>query len=93
MAQQSALAETTPAVFIGDMPEAFAYAVITYEGEIDVQWFPDRESLHRALAAVYTSGSRWQWRQSWEHVFVFEPDEPIRLYMVVEDEDGDGGVA
>ena len=93
VAQQSALAQTTPAVFIGDLPGAFAYAVTPHDGDIDVQGFPDRESLHRALAADYTSGSKWQWPQSWDRVFVFEQDKPVKFYMVIEDEDGDGGVA
>lgn len=89
VAQQSALAETTPAVFIGDLPGAYAYAIIPHYGEIDVLGFPDRESLHRALAAAFTHKGKWKWPQSWDRVFIFGPDEPPRCFVQIEDEDDD----
>lgn len=93
VAQQSALAQTTRAVFIGDLPGAYAYAVIPHDGEIAMQGFSDRESLHRALADAFTHKGKWKWPQSWDRVFLFGPDEPPRCYIKIEDEDGDEGVA
>ena len=93
VAQQSALAQTTAAVFIGDLPDAFAYAVIPHDGEISVQGFPNQESLRRALAEAFTHKGRWKWPQSWDLVFVFGSDQPVRCYMEVEYDSGDEGVA
>lgn len=93
MAQQSALAQTTAAIFIGDLPGVYAYAVILHDGEVDVQGFPNQESLRRALAEAFTYKGKWKWPQSWDRVYVFGPDQPIRCYMEIEYDGSDEGVA
>lgn len=94
VAQQSALADAVRAVVIGDPSMPCGFAVLA-EGEITVESFPDAESMHRALAAIYTRRGRWQYPLSWEAVLFFGPDEPLRLYLEpeVDDELDEGGVA
>lgn len=89
MAQDSALSAATRAAVIGDLPGAFAYAIIPYDGEITVESFPDAESMRRALAALYIRGSKWQYPLSWASVLIIEPERPGRYYMVLELTDAD----
>lgn len=84
VAQHSALGKATRAVVIGGLPEAFGYAALQFDGDVDVQFFSDWKSMTRSLAVAFTQGGRWQWPLSWEAVYFFKPDEHLRLYMVIE---------
>lgn len=89
VAQQSALAQAVRAAVINPA-QAYGYAILA-NGEIDVQTFPDGESLRRALAAIFTAGSSWGYPLSWESVLFFEPEKPLRLHLVIElDDDVEG---
>jgi hypothetical protein len=85
VAQQSALAEAVRAAVINPS-QSYGYAVLA-NGEIDVQTFPDAESMRRALAAIFTAGSNWGYPLGWESVLFFEPEKPLWLHLVVELDD------
>lgn len=86
VAQQSALAAAERAAVLADPSRSYGYAVLS-GGELEVRVFPDGESLHRAMAALFTRNGKWQYPLSWEGVLFFEPEEPLRLHMVIELDD------
>jgi hypothetical protein len=90
VAQSSAMAQTTDALVMGPLVGQYGYATLSADG-IDVCVFPDRESLRRGLARVYTRTDRWGFPASWQNVLVFAPDDPPRLRMVIEEDDAEGG--
>jgi len=91
VAQQSALAAAVRATVIADSSHRYGYAVLS-GGEVTVEAFEDAESMRRALAAVFTNRDRWAYPLSWEAVLFFEPEEPLRLHLVIElDDDLDDG--
>jgi hypothetical protein len=74
------------AAVLADPSCRYGYAVLS-GGETEVHVFPDGESLRRAMAAIYARNGKWQYPLSWEGVLFFEPEEPLRLYMVIELDD------
>jgi len=67
----------------------YGFAVFAQD-EWAAEFFDDRVTRDRALARVFTSRDRWGYPLSWENVFVFEPDEPIRFFVTIETDDEDG---
>ena len=86
VARQAAMADAVRAAVIADPSSGHGYAVLS-GGEIEVHVFPDGESLRRAMAAIYARNGKFQYPLSWESVLFFEPEEPLRLHMVIELDD------
>ncbi|MDB5243887.1 MAG: hypothetical protein JWP57_4513 [Spirosoma sp.] len=86
VAQQSALRAAVRAAVIADPSQTYGYAVLS-SGEIAVAFFPDAASLRRAMAALYTRNGKWQYPLSWENVLFFEPEEPLRFIVTIEEDD------
>lgn len=85
VAQHQALRDTSPIVVMGSAGR-FGFAVFAQD-EWMVEFFDDRTSRDRALARIFTSHDRWGYPRSWQDVFVFEPDKPLRFVVTVETDD------
>lgn len=85
VAQHQALRDTSPIIVMGSA-EKFGFAVLSQD-EWTVERFDGRVDRDRALARIFTSRERWGYPLSWEDVFVFEPDKPLRFTVTVEADD------
>jgi len=85
VAQNQALRDTSPIAIFGEV-EKYGFAVIAQDEWI-VEFFDDKGSRDTALARIFTSHGKWEYPLSWEGVFVFEPDKPIRFVVTVEVDD------
>ncbi len=87
VAQQSAIAHATRAAVMADLGDSYGYAILRYSGEVEVNLLPDQTSLLQAMADVYTYKGRWKYPLSWESVLFFEPEKPLRMFLVIELDD------
>lgn len=87
VAQHQALRDTSPIVVMGNAGK-FGFAVFA-EDEWAVRAFDDRVSRDTALARIFTSREKWGYPLSWEDVFAFEPDRPLRFVVTVEVDEED----
>ncbi len=85
VAQHQALQDTSPIAIIGHAGK-YGFAVFAHD-EWTVEVFDDRVSRDTALARIFTSSEKWEYPLSWEGVYVFEPDKPIRSIVTVEVDD------
>lgn len=80
------LSQAVDAVLIArDTENEYGYATMTgtrENPELQVHTFPDRESMARALSSTFNGRLL---SALYPDVFVFGPDEPIRLHAVIEE--------
>lgn len=85
VAQHQALRDTSPIIVMGSANK-FGFAVFSQD-EWTVELFDSRVDRDRALTRIFTGREKWGYPLSWEDVFVFEPDKPLRFVVTVEADD------